>query len=491
MLSEPVTSTWPTLLTQTSWENYSRNPAFTQHARIDPLEFWSFFLLSDLVVAILSACGIFEGYARPLGYDGKQLWVGLGGFAVAWLFSSYTQQLYGRRALLTDLRHLLLQTIATCALTFGIILLFGFGLNLIGSVSRVWLLGWSATVLAWTCLARVAWRVYLHQRLRRGDCLERALVVAGSGHAATRLAARVERESRGHVRAAAAMALTGASDVQALDWLEDMVRRGVVDRVIVGHFSGSLTQTNTLLARLARLAVDVTLLPDMDGLMAPVLHVDRIGMLPAIELDSRPLTPVQMYLKRAEDVLLAGGLTLFLLPLLLAAGLAVRLDSPGPILFRQARAGFNGRTFHVWKFRTMHAHARDDAAVRQTSRDDSRVTRVGRFLRRTSIDELPQLFNVLVGDMSVVGPRPHALGMTAVGLPLHEIIEEYSARHRLKPGITGWAQVNGCRGEVDSHEKLRRRVSLDCHYIENWSLGFDLWIILRTATLLLGDPNAY
>jgi Undecaprenyl-phosphate glucose phosphotransferase len=491
MLSEPVTSTWPTLLAQKSRGNFPRSPAITEYARIDPLEFWSFFLVSDLAVAMLSGFGIFESYARPLGYDEKQLWVGLGGFAIAWMFGSYTQRLYGRKALLTDLRHLLMQTLATCALTFGVILLFGFGLNVIGGVSRVWLLGWFAAVLAWTCLARVVWRCYLHHRLRRGDCLERALVVAGSVHAASRLAAHVERESRGHVRAAAAMALPGASDGLALDWLEDMVRRGVVDRVIVGHFSGALAQTNALLARLARLTIDVTLLPDLDGLMAPVLHVDRIGMLPAIELDSRPLTPVQMYLKRAEDLLLAGGLTLFLLPMLLAVSVAVKLDSPGPVLFRQARAGFNGRTFKVWKFRTMHAHARDDRAVRQTSRDDSRVTRVGRFLRRTSLDELPQLFNVLVGDMSVVGPRPHALGMTAVGLPLHEVIEDYSARHRLKPGITGWAQVNGCRGEVDSHEKLRRRVSLDCHYIENWSLGFDLWIILRTATALLGDPNAY
>jgi lipopolysaccharide/colanic/teichoic acid biosynthesis glycosyltransferase len=161
------------------------------------------------------------------------------------------------------------------------------------------------------------------------------------------------------------------------------------------------------------------------------------------------------------------------------------------VLFRQKRAGLNDQIFQVMKFRTMYAHARDDLALRQTSRGDARVTRVGRFLRRTSLDELPQLLNVLIGDMSLVGPRPHPLGMTSVGVPLHEVTEEYPARHRLKPGITGWAQISGNRGEVDSHEKLRRRVALDCYYIENWSLGLDLWIMLRTALVLFADPNAY
>jgi lipopolysaccharide/colanic/teichoic acid biosynthesis glycosyltransferase len=155
------------------------------------------------------------------------------------------------------------------------------------------------------------------------------------------------------------------------------------------------------------------------------------------------------------------------------------------------RKGVNGKSFEVWKFRTMYHALRDENSVRQTCRGDCRITRVGRFLRRTSIDELPQLLNVLSGTMSLVGPRPHALGMTAVGMPLHEAIEEYAARHRLKPGITGWAQVNGCRGEVDTIEKLRRRVTFDCYYIENWSLVFDAWIIFRTAAMIMFDRNAY
>lgn len=448
-------------------------------------------MLSDVVVSACCALAVFHSYARPLGYDQRQLWIGLGGFALAWPFSAYMQELYGRRALLSNFRQLFLRTITTCALTFGLILLLGFGLNVLSGVSRVWLLTWAATVFAWTGLTRLAWRSYLRQRLQRGDCLERAIVLAGSSLAAHRLSDSIEQESGGHLRVVAAIPLPETYDAPALNWIEDVVRRDAVDRVVIGHFGHAMTQANMLLARLTRLAIDVTLLPDLDGLQAPLLHVDRIGMLPAIDLDFRPLTPIQTYLKRAEDLLLAGTLAVFLLPVLLLIGVAVKFDSRGPMLFRQERAGFNGRTFMVWKFRTMYTHARDDRAVRQTSRDDPRVTPVGRFLRRTSLDELPQLFNVLTGDMSIVGPRPHALGMTTVGLPVHEAIEEYTARHRLKPGITGWAQINGSRGEVDTLEKLQRRVTLDCHYIENWSLGFDLWIIARTAMLVLFDPNAY
>jgi Undecaprenyl-phosphate glucose phosphotransferase len=491
MLSEPLISEWPVVMPGAHRAPSSHVVPLSVYPRPRTQELVLYFLVSDMAMGIVSALAIFHVYSRPLGYDLGQLWFGLASFAVGWPFSAYMQQLYGQRELLGSFRRLMLRTVATCALAFGIVLLCGFGLNVIGSVSRVWLLGWAAFVLGWTCVTRFGWRAYWQRRLQNGGCHERALVLAGSEQTARRLAERVEHESKGHIRVAGAAALPGTFDVATFKWLEDIVGHGIIDRIIIGHFAGATAQTNALLARLMRLSIDVTVLPELEWLQAPVLRGDRIGTLPAIEFDFRPLTLTQTCVKRAEDLLLAGGLTVFLLPVLLLIGLAIKLDSPGPVMFRQMRAGFNGRRFRVWKFRTMHAHARDEHAVRQTSRGDSRVTRVGRFLRRTSLDELPQLFNVLVGDMSIVGPRPHALGMTAVGRPLHEVIEEYSARHRLKPGITGWAQINGCRGEVNSREKLRDRVLLDCYYIENWSLSFDLWIILRTAAAVLGDPNAY
>jgi polysaccharide biosynthesis protein PslA len=214
------------------------------------------------------------------------------------------------------------------------------------------------------------------------------------------------------------------------------------------------------------------------------------GML-GTGLADPPVSRVPRALKRIEDV----GLTILLLlaatPALLMIGLAVKLDSPGPVLFPQRRLGFNNATFNLLKFRTMRLHCADPDARAQTRRDDARVTRVGRLLRRHSLDELPQLLNVLCGDMSLVGPRPHTTGTTVQGRALEELVDHYIARHSVKPGITGWAQVNGWRGELDSHEKIIRRVEHDLYYIENWSLLFDLKILAKTVLCMLRDRHAY
>lgn len=209
-------------------------------------------------------------------------------------------------------------------------------------------------------------------------------------------------------------------------------------------------------------------------------------------LGARPLDGRGAILKRATD--LAGAslaLALLALPMALVA-LAIRIDSPGPALFRQPRHGFNHRPIQVWKFRSMYSDDCDPAARRIVTRDDPRVTRVGRFIRKYSIDELPQLFNVLRGDLSLVGPRPHAVvALTSQQVAFAEIVDGYAARHRMRPGITGWAQVEGWRGEVDDPEKLRRRFEHDLYYIENWSLWFDLRILALTPFRLLNTASAY
>lgn len=240
-----------------------------------------------------------------------------------------------------------------------------------------------------------------------------------------------------------------------------------------------------------RLAVNVTLIPNVQGLCTPIVRSIRIGWISAVDVATRPLSAGQALIKRIEDLIVGSLALVFTLPLMVAAAILIKLDSPGPVLFRQQRVGFHDKTFPVFKFRTMYHDMADHGSVRQTSRRDSRVTRVGRFLRKTSIDELPQLFNVLRGEMSVIGPRPHALNMTAAGLPLHEVLDDYTSRHRIKPGITGWAQINGCRGEIDSEEKLRKRIMLDSYYIESWSLALDAWILIRTAVLVAIDRQAY
>ncbi|HYF06123.1 MAG TPA: exopolysaccharide biosynthesis polyprenyl glycosylphosphotransferase [Acetobacteraceae bacterium] len=225
---------------------------------------------------------------------------------------------------------------------------------------------------------------------------------------------------------------------------------------------------------------------------------DTPARLCVAQLGAEPLTPAQARLvihdvarapyvgvdglvKRAMDILLAGAALIVLTPVLLLAAAAIRLDSPGAVLFRQWRFGGGSQPFQVLKLRTMRCEAGDPTGERRTLARDPRVTRVGRLLRRTSLDELPQLINVLRGEMSLVGPRPHALHMKVEGRFYFDAVETYRGRHRVRPGITGWAQVNGSRGEIDTIEKARRRVELDRWYIENWSLSLDIRILVRTV----------
>jgi exopolysaccharide biosynthesis polyprenyl glycosylphosphotransferase len=210
-----------------------------------------------------------------------------------------------------------------------------------------------------------------------------------------------------------------------------------------------------------------------------------------LEVSRKPFRDWRLVAKTVEDFVLGGLLLLFLAPLFPIVALAIKWESPGPVFFRQKRHGFDNRFINVYKFRTMYHEASDPLAARLVTRGDPRVTRVGAFLRKSSIDELPQLFNVLRGEMSIVGPRPHPLLAKAADLPYEEVMAEYIARHRVKPGITGWAQVRGWRGETDTVEKLVQRVEHDLFYIENWSLSFDLLILLRTPLAMLKAKNAY
>ncbi len=216
-------------------------------------------------------------------------------------------------------------------------------------------------------------------------------------------------------------------------------------------------------------------------------RVRHFGAMASLELARPPLSPWALMAKRTLDI--AGALTgiLLLSPVMLLAAAAIRLESPGPVLFRQKRRGFNGRTFHIWKFRTMRV-LESDGPVRQAQRNDPRITRVGRILRRLSIDELPQLFNVLKGEMSLVGPRPHAIDHDTI---FERRVRRYARRRKVLPGITGWAQVNGYRGETDTREKLIRRIEYDLEYIERWSIWFDIYIILLTVLSPKTWKNAY
>ncbi|MDQ2104342.1 exopolysaccharide biosynthesis polyprenyl glycosylphosphotransferase [Azospirillum isscasi] len=265
------------------------------------------------------------------------------------------------------------------------------------------------------------------------------------------------------------------------------LRDNRVDMIVIALPWRAALRIHGLCMQLQMISLDILIPLDEENSrlrLANMRHVGdvrHIGNVPALLVMRQPLRGMQIVMKRIEDVAVAGLGLLVASPVMLAAAIAIRLDSPGPVIFRQTRVGFNNRPFTMLKFRTMAVDDRDDGAG-GTRRDDPRITRVGRFLRRTSIDELPQLFNVLTGDMSVVGPRAHVPNMRVGNHRYADVVREYAARSRVKPGITGWAQINGMRGGIHTVEKARVGVDMDIHYVENWSLWLDARIIISTVT---------
>ncbi|HHI81968.1 MAG TPA: exopolysaccharide biosynthesis polyprenyl glycosylphosphotransferase, partial [Rhizobiales bacterium] len=217
----------------------------------------------------------------------------------------------------------------------------------------------------------------------------------------------------------------------------------------------------------------------------------NLGNLPLLAVFDRPLSGWKWFLKDAMDRVLAALMIVVFAPVMAAVAIAIRLESKGPVIFRQKRYGFNNELVEVFKFRSMYTDMCDANASRLVTRTDPRVTRVGRFIRKTSLDELPQLFNVLTGQLSLVGPRPHATQAKAANELYDQVVDGYFARHKVKPGITGWAQINGWRGETDTREKIENRVKYDLEYIDHASLLFDLMILIKTPFALLRGGNAY
>jgi Undecaprenyl-phosphate glucose phosphotransferase len=245
--------------------------------------------------------------------------------------------------------------------------------------------------------------------------------------------------------------------------------------------------TRSLGLALSELPADIHIIPVEAVAMVEAARVVELGNMVAIQIARRPLSPMDRFFKRSCDLVLAAAGLVVLAPLLLLVALMIKLDSPGPIIFQQTRHGFNNKLIRVWKFRSMSV-MEDGANFKQVVKGDGRITRVGRFLRRTNIDELPQLVNVLLGDMSIVGPRPHAIAHDEM---FADLIWPFYRRHNVKPGITGWAQVNGFRGETDTLEKMQRRIECDLYYIDNWSLLLDIRIVIMTLFSAAAYSNAY
>ena len=274
--------------------------------------------------------------------------------------------------------------------------------------------------------------------------------------------------------------------------LIEFARRTPVDLVIVSLPLSAEKRVLEMLTQLWVLPVDIRLSAHMSKLKFTNRAYSYVGDVPVFDMADRPISDWNLVFKWLFDKVVALVALILLSPVMIATAIAIKLESPGPVFFIQKRHGFNNELIRIFKFRSMRTDMIDQSASKLVTKNDPRVTKVGKFIRRTSIDELPQLFNVLRGELSIVGPRPHALQAKAENQLYYEAVEGYFARHRVKPGMTGWAQVNGWRGETDTIDKIMQRVNHDLYYIEHWSILLDLYIVLMTPVSLVSkNENAY
>ena len=384
---------------------------------------------------------------------------------------------------------------------FLAVMALDFLFKLDGLFSRVWLVSLFFAGLSVFALTRSA-ALVLVRRMTRAGLIERRAVIVGGGAAGEQFLREVMRQPDSDLRIFGVFddrederspeVLAGFPKLGNVDDLIEFSRSVKLDLII---FSLPITAEQRILQMLRKLwvlPVDIRLASHTNQLRFRPRAYSYVGGVPVIDVFDKPISDWGVIVKMVFDRVVGALALIALSPVFLAAAIAIRLDSKGPIFFKQRRYGFNNELVEVYKFRSMYVDTLDQDAAKLVTKGDPRVTRVGRFIRKTSIDELPQLINVVFkGDLSLVGPRPHALQAKADNRQYEEVVEGYFARHKMRPGITGWAQVNGWRGETDTEEKIQKRVEHDLYYIENWSVLFDIYILLLTPFKLLNSENAY
>jgi len=411
-------------------------------------------------------------------------------FSANWVYSVSSLSNYSRQ-----LEKIIRSMLTVFCVWFGATALAGWSL-LDPSQAAVWLavslaalglirLGLSAIIGVWSTAGR----------------LVRRTVIVGGGPQAEALIKAVDSDPSNQINILGIFddrdderssdAVAGRMKLGNFDQLAQFCRNAAVDLIVVTVPMRAETRLLQILERLMPLPAEVRISALGSQLRLNASAYRYIGSVPVLAVMDRPLSDWDRVIKNLEDRVLGAVLLLAASPVMLACAIAVKLDSRGPVVFKQRRFGFNNELVEVFKFRSMYTDMTDASAQRLVTKDDPRVTRVGHFLRKSSLDELPQLINVVRGEMSLVGPRPHATQAKADGDLYQSVVDGYFQRHRMKPGITGWAQINGWRGETDTHEKIEQRVNYDLEYIDRWSLLFDLYIIARTPLALLSARNAY
>jgi len=430
------------------------------------------------------------GPAEPF----RQLYAALVFFALILQLNVFQLAKLYKFSKLTDLLYQTGRSIMAVMVLFLALLVVLYLAKVSATYSRGWMLLWFALTAGGVATVRLALCPAIERWLRVSDIAPRVAIV-GSGEAAVRLADYLRSYREAPVSLCGVFDEGGSETARAdsagtIDDLCELARTQKVDQIIFATPQISEERLGSMLHRMRSLPVDVRLSRDTLEYCLPQSTYEFCGIVPLLRLYDKPIAGWGSLAKRIEDQILAGILLLLTGPVLLLIAALVRLDSPGPAIFKQQRYGFNNRIITVWKFRTMYVDQTDVGGGRQIEKGDPRVTRIGGILRQWSLDELPQFINVLLGDMSMVGPRPHPLQCGVGGRLFEEVVEEYAARHRVKPGITGWAQVHGWHGAADTDEKIRERVKHDLYYIDNWSILLDLKILIMTLFIVLKREDA-
>jgi Undecaprenyl-phosphate glucose phosphotransferase len=386
-------------------------------------------------------------------------------------------------------------------LVVGIFLLFLAFLSKISTdFSRSWTMLWFIVELVVIALVRAAVTIWL-RRLRASGAFDQRVAILGAGAQGQQLARYIASRSDltidliGFFDERPQSRLPSAkSELPLLGRFDDLIERvraDEIDQVIVALPLSAAKRLQSLVSKLSLYPVFIRLAPDLSAFSFPQRPTVMLGSIPVMNIADCPITGLTLVSKRLQDILLSTLILCLALPVMVIVAAAIWIFDGRPILFCQEREGYNHKRFAIWKFRSMVHDTYQTGAIDQARPNDSRITQIGRIIRATSIDELPQLYNVLRGEMSLVGPRPHSPTTRAGAEYFEEAVSNYIARQRVKPGLTGWAQVCGWRGETDTKEKLVGRLQHDLFYIENYSMAFDFYILLRTAATVLFAKNAH
>jgi Undecaprenyl-phosphate glucose phosphotransferase len=457
--------------------------------------------LIEFTLVMFLGATIYMGWVYP---DNGVQWtstVGLFGLAMLTTLAFQAAGLYDVHVFRTHVAQFG-RLVVAWTLVFLIAFAVAFFLKAGEELSRFWLGTWYASGLGILAVFRIGLAQIVKTWSRAGR-LQRRAVVVGGGEAAEELIRSIQAQQDSDVTICGTFddrtdlrSPTHAANVPKLGTVDDLVefaRRTRVDLVIVTIPMTAETRVLHMLRKLWVLPVDIRLAAHAAKLRFRPRAYSYIGNVPVLDVFDKPIQDWDVVLKWVFDKIVGTCALIALSPIFLITAIAVKLDSKGPVFFRQKRYGFNNEMIEVFKFRSMYTDMSDATASKLVTKGDPRVTRVGRFIRKTSIDELPQLFNVVFkNDLSLVGPRPHAVHAKAANQLYGDVVDGYFARHKVKPGITGWAQVNGWRGETDTPEKIQRRVEHDLYYIENWSILFDIYILAKTPISLASHrENAF